>query len=133
MLFFICELIDDGSIHSSPRCFLAMFGRTCSRFHVLEIFKTSAGEAAGKLLNFCKIHLFCRTWPRTSAVAERLWTGLDYANPDPVTIIAARRLEEHTCRMNRRRIPAQPPNGPGFCVGAPPAPQQMKYYEVLRV
>ncbi|XP_071555936.1 beta-hexosaminidase subunit beta [Temnothorax nylanderi] len=52
-----------------------------------------------------------RIWPRASAAAERLWSFNKQDNS-----VAARRLEEHACRMNRRGIPAQPPNGSGFCV-----------------
>lgn len=52
-----------------------------------------------------------RIWPRASAAAERLWSVEKQDNKE-----AARRLEEHACRMNRRDIPAQPPNGPGFCL-----------------
>lgn len=52
-----------------------------------------------------------RIWPRASAAAERLWSS---TKPDEYK--AAQRLEEHACRMNRRGISAQPPNGPGFCV-----------------
>ncbi|XP_043474482.1 beta-hexosaminidase subunit beta-like isoform X4 [Leptopilina heterotoma] len=52
-----------------------------------------------------------RIWPRASAAAERLWSfevqSLDYVS---------RRLEEHACRMNKRGIPAQPPNGAGLCI-----------------
>lgn len=52
-----------------------------------------------------------RVWPRASAAAERLWTV------EPQTLEkASQRLEEHACRMNKRGIPAQPPNGPGFCI-----------------
>lgn len=53
-----------------------------------------------------------RIFPRVSATAEKLWS--------PITVNdlneAARRLEEHTCRMKVRGLPAQPPNGPGFCL-----------------
>lgn len=52
-----------------------------------------------------------RIWPRASAVAERLWSAEVVNNGTE----ASRRLEEHTCRLNRRRIHAQPPNGAAFC------------------
>ncbi|KAL7294681.1 hypothetical protein TKK_0011984 [Trichogramma kaykai] len=55
-----------------------------------------------------------RIWPRASAVAERLWSR---KRNGPET--AAKRLEEHACRMNRRGIPAQPPNGSGYCLTLP--------------
>ncbi|XP_015593714.1 beta-hexosaminidase subunit alpha [Cephus cinctus] len=69
------------------------------------------GEACmwGEFVDKNNIHP--RIWPRASAAAERLWS--EFAD-DLDT--AARRLEEHACRMNRRGIPAQPPNGSGFCV-----------------
>ncbi|XP_030762521.1 beta-hexosaminidase subunit alpha-like isoform X2 [Sitophilus oryzae] len=57
-----------------------------------------------------------RIWPRASAPAEKLWSayvdvsdGFDYT-------LTAQRLEEHVCRMNRRGIPAQPPNAAGYCL-----------------
>uniref|UniRef100_A0A182LTR5 beta-N-acetylhexosaminidase n=1 Tax=Anopheles culicifacies TaxID=139723 RepID=A0A182LTR5_9DIPT len=53
-----------------------------------------------------------RIFPRVSATAEKLWSPASVNNADE----AARRLEEQTCRMNHRGIPAQPPNGPGFCI-----------------
>uniref|UniRef100_A0A182JLR9 Beta-hexosaminidase n=1 Tax=Anopheles atroparvus TaxID=41427 RepID=A0A182JLR9_ANOAO len=53
-----------------------------------------------------------RIFPRVSATAEKLWSPVSVNNADE----AARRLEEHTCRMNHRGIPAQPPNGPGYCL-----------------
>jgi hexosaminidase len=58
----------------------------------------------------CDVNFF-RIFPRVSAVAERLWSApeVKYAK------YAKYRLEEHYCRMNKRGIPAQPPNGPGHC------------------
>lgn len=54
-----------------------------------------------------------RIFPRASAAAEKLWSPQDdFRNIHQVES----RLDVHTCRMKRRRIPAQPPNGPGFCL-----------------
>ncbi|XP_011311926.1 beta-hexosaminidase subunit alpha [Fopius arisanus] len=68
------------------------------------------GEACmwGEFVDSTNVHQ--RIWPRASATAERLWTD----NADTVQR-AARRLEEHTCRMRKRKVPAQPPNGPSTC------------------
>lgn len=52
-----------------------------------------------------------RLWPRASAAAEKLWSQPARLGPETY-----RRIEEHACRMVRRGIPAQPPNGPGFCL-----------------
>jgi hexosaminidase len=69
------------------------------------------GEACmwGETVN--EYSIIPRVWPRASAVAEKLWSARDVNDSE-----AARpRLEEHGCRMNRRGIVSQPPNGPGFC------------------
>ncbi|XP_074030634.1 beta-hexosaminidase subunit beta [Leptinotarsa decemlineata] len=58
-------------------------------------------------------NVISRVWPRASATAEKLWSNENITTVDEATL----RLEEHACRMNRRRIEAQPPNGPGFCLG----------------
>ncbi|KAI5643382.1 glycosyl hydrolase family 20, catalytic domain-containing protein [Phthorimaea operculella] len=58
-------------------------------------------------------NVLSRVWPRASAVAEVLWSETDGAPPDEATL---RRLEEHTCRMRRRGIPAEPAAGPGYCI-----------------
>lgn len=58
-----------------------------------------------------KSNLNTRIWPRAAAVAERLW---NYRNSTDLSD-AARRLEEHYCRLRELGIPAQPPNGPGYC------------------
>lgn len=53
-----------------------------------------------------------RIFPRVSATAEKLWSQYEVTDLND----AAARLEEHTCRMKFRGLPAQPPNGPGFCL-----------------
>ncbi|XP_063239319.1 beta-hexosaminidase subunit alpha-like isoform X2 [Bacillus rossius redtenbacheri] len=53
-----------------------------------------------------------RVWPYSSLAAEKLWSSADADTEDG----AARRLEEHYCRMKRRGVGAQPPNGPGYCL-----------------
>lgn len=64
----------------------------------------------GEVVN--EFNLESRVWPRASAVAEKLWSS----NRNLLLTEVAKRLEEHTCRMNRRGISAQPPNGPGVCL-----------------
>ncbi|NP_001093291.1 beta-N-acetylglucosaminidase 2 precursor [Bombyx mori] len=59
------------------------------------------------------MNIMSRVWPRASAVAERLW-----GHESQAAYQVYSRLEEHTCRMNARGIRAQPPSGPGFCLGA---------------
>ncbi|KAK4884745.1 hypothetical protein RN001_001016 [Aquatica leii] len=69
------------------------------------------GEACmwGEVVN--EYNIESRMWPTASAAAEKLWSvkGVDPSSQ------AGHRLEEHTCRMNKRGIGTQPPNGPGFC------------------
>ncbi|XP_062582500.1 beta-hexosaminidase subunit alpha-like [Saccostrea cucullata] len=50
-------------------------------------------------------------WPKASAVAERLWSDKSLRDIDE----AARRLEEHRCRMLRRGLTVGDISGPGFC------------------
>lgn len=74
--------------------------------------KVMGGEAAMWAEVVDANNVMPRVWPRASAVAEKLWSaGAVIDEKD-----AAKRLEEHVCRMNRRGINAQPPNGPGFCI-----------------
>jgi hexosaminidase len=69
------------------------------------------GEACMWSNDVNEYNIMPRLWPRASAVAEKLWSAQD------VDIGPARsRLEEHVCRMNRRGIAAQPPNGAGVCL-----------------
>ncbi|XP_060063779.1 beta-hexosaminidase subunit beta-like [Ylistrum balloti] len=52
-------------------------------------------------------------WPRGSAAAERLWSRRE----DTFDLFyAARRLEEHRCRMLRRGLDTGFANGPEFCL-----------------
>ncbi|KAJ2948811.1 hypothetical protein O0L34_g8069 [Tuta absoluta] len=70
------------------------------------------GEACmwGEHIDDSNMH--SRVWPRASAVAERLWSG----PPVDTTGHTMSRIEEHSCRMKRRGVPAAPPTGPGFCL-----------------
>ncbi|CAH0551394.1 unnamed protein product [Brassicogethes aeneus] len=91
------------------------------------------GEAAmwSEVVN--DYNVISRVWPRASAVAEKLWSvhspnlNIDDTDNNVInlyikgkltsdTIMVAKRLEEHTCRMNKRGIGAQPPTGPGVCL-----------------
>lgn len=51
------------------------------------------------------------TFPRVSAVAERLWSEKAHRNTDK----AKPRIEEHNCRMIFRGIEARPANSYGLC------------------
>ncbi|KAK7445507.1 hypothetical protein BaRGS_00040336, partial [Batillaria attramentaria] len=51
------------------------------------------------------------TWPRASAVAERLWSSKDTRDLD----LAGKRLSEHRCRMLRRGLAVGQISGPDYC------------------
>jgi len=62
-------------------------------------------------------NLVSRLWPRSCAVGERLWSSKDTRDVND----AGTRLGEHRCRLVRRKIRAEPFNGPSFC------PQEYDY------
>jgi hexosaminidase len=58
-------------------------------------------------------NVVARVFPRASGAAERLWSDADATDVQE----AARRLEEFRCKLQRRGVNAEPPNGPAFCPG----------------
>ncbi|KAI1304962.1 Beta-hexosaminidase subunit alpha [Halotydeus destructor] len=56
-------------------------------------------------------NLISRSWPRGSAVAERLWSSEDIND----WTLAVDRIEQHRCRLQARGIHAEPLNGPSSC------------------
>lgn len=104
--WYLDHIAGGGDWRKYYRCDPLSFAGSANVTHLML-----GGEACmwGEFVDRNNIHP--RIWPRASAAAERLWSN---AKQDENK--AAQRLEEHACRMNRRGIPAQPPNGPGFCV-----------------
>lgn len=56
-------------------------------------------------------NVLTRTWPRTSAAAERLWSRKETVDVNEFL----ERLEQMRCRLLSRGIQAEPVNGPGYC------------------
>ncbi|XP_072167087.1 beta-hexosaminidase subunit alpha-like isoform X1 [Diadema setosum] len=56
-------------------------------------------------------NVISRSWPRASAVAERLWSAKSVTS----VVDAAPRILEQRCRMVTRGLQAEPITGPGFC------------------
>lgn len=52
-----------------------------------------------------------RTWPRALASAEKLWSSSKLTD----FLAAVPRMEVQRCRMQRRGLKVEPPNGPGTC------------------
>jgi len=82
------------------------FGASAAAKHLVK-----GGEVClwGEFINFN--NLISISWPRASAVAERLWSSQSTNDVSS----AAPRLEEHACRMQARGHMIQPASGPGFC------------------
>ncbi|KAI0219390.1 Beta-hexosaminidase subunit beta [Lamellibrachia satsuma] len=55
--------------------------------------------------------LMPRLWPRATAIAERLWSSESVND----MVLAAPRIEEQRCRMQRRGLNVGVLSGPGFC------------------
>jgi len=56
-------------------------------------------------------NVISRTWPRASAVAERLWSSAELVDSGA----AFPRIEEQRCRLLRRGYNVEPISGSGFC------------------
>ncbi|XP_064488153.1 beta-hexosaminidase subunit alpha-like isoform X2 [Ornithodoros turicata] len=56
-------------------------------------------------------NLISRTWPRASAVAERLWSPASASDVDEATP----RFKNLRCLMLKRGLTPEPQEGPGFC------------------
>ena len=106
--WYLDALKSGGDWHDFYRCDPHDFGGTDEQKKLVI-----GGEACmwGEVVDVNNV--LSRVWPRACATAEKLWSSGNEFNIGE----AAKRLEEHTCRMNRRKIPAQPPNGPGYCPG----------------
>lgn len=70
-------------------------------------------------------NLISRTWPRASAVAERLWSSRNTTEIQDMTV----RLNQHRCRMLRRNIQAEPADDPEYGMGffSSYCPQEYNY------
>ncbi|XP_076470155.1 uncharacterized protein LOC143300402 isoform X2 [Babylonia areolata] len=74
--------------------------------------KVKGGEACLWSEYIDNENLVQTTWPRASAVAERLWSSKDTRNLDQ----AGERLSEHRCRMLRRGLSVGQVSGPDYCL-----------------
>ncbi|KAK7114420.1 uncharacterized protein [Littorina saxatilis] len=74
--------------------------------------KVKGGEACLWSEYIDNENLVQTTWPRASAVAERLWSSKDTRNLDT----AGERLSEHRCRMLRRGLSVGQVSGPDYCL-----------------
>jgi len=72
--------------------------------------KVLGGEACMWAEYFDEHNFLQNAWPRTSAVAERLWSDRKVNDAKK----ASERIYKQTCRMIRRGIPANPTSS-GFC------------------
>lgn len=63
-------------------------------------------------------NLESRTWPRACVAAEKFWSPSSpdlNADINSISAFIGPKLEEQACRMKRRGVNAQPPNGPSVC------------------
>ncbi|KAI1304971.1 Beta-hexosaminidase subunit alpha [Halotydeus destructor] len=78
---------------------------------VEQLNKVLGGEACLWTEFVDSSNLISRSWPRGSAVAERLWSSKDLKDWKA----ASPRLELHNCRMQARGVSVEPLNGPSSC------------------
>jgi hexosaminidase len=98
--------LQKGLVMGGEAC---MWGEVVDDSNILQ--RYSIKKNGAKLEDQFCFSLF-RIFPRASAAAEKLWSQMHVNDTED----AAKRLEEHYCRMRIRGIPAQPPSGPGYCL-----------------
>lgn len=102
--------IDMYAIEPLSNCSAATTGSCFNITNPAEVQRVLGGEAAMWGEQVDQTNFESRVWPRTAAVAERLWSAASVQDPTS----ALPRLLAQRCRMVRRGVNAAPLQ-PGFC------------------